>query len=252
LLSSWIDKVLGPRPVLAEPEGLGPDKRTAVVLWSAAFLLVLLIFKAGFSTPGALYSGWESISNRGLIQKLYWVAVGVVFYFLVPLAIIVFVFKESPARYGMRIRLTKKTAVFYITLIILMFPLLYWASGRPAFLRIYPFVKQLGPDWQKTILIWEAAYVLRFFCLEFFFRGYLLFALEAKLGYAAIAVSTLPYGVIHFGKPFPEALGAVFAGTILGFIALRTRTIIGGVIIHSSIAVLMDLFALWRKGFFSF
>jgi membrane protease YdiL (CAAX protease family) len=116
-------------------------------------------------------------------------------------------------------------------------------------LRVYPFVKQLGPEWQLTILIWEAAYVLRFFCLEFFFRGYVLFGLEAKLGYAAVAASTLPYGVIHYGKPFPEALGAVVAGAILGFIALRTRTIIGGVIIHSSIAVLMDVFALWRKGF---
>jgi membrane protease YdiL (CAAX protease family) len=249
-VSAWSDKLLGITPDLPKPAGLDPDRRAAVVLWSGAVLLVLLIFKAGFATPGAFYPGWETLDPRGLAQKLYWAATGVVFYLLVPLVIIVFVFKESPARYGMRLRLTRRTATFYLGLILLMLPLLYWASSRPAFLRIYPFVKQLGPDWHKTILLWEVAYVFRFFCLEFFFRGYLLFGLEAKLGYAAVAASTLPYGVIHFGKPFPEALGAVFAGTILGFIALKTRTIIGGVIIHSSIAVLMDMFALWRKGFF--
>ncbi len=38
-------------------------------------------------------------------------------------SIIVFVFKESPARYGLRFRLSRRAALFYVALILLMLPL---------------------------------------------------------------------------------------------------------------------------------
>ena len=78
----------------------------------------------------------------------------------------------------------------------------------------------------------------------------LLFGLVGKLGYGAIPATVLPYGIMHYAKPFPEALGAVIAGGVLGLLALRTRTIFGGALIHAAVAVSMDLLALWRKGSF--
>jgi hypothetical protein len=45
-------------------------------------------------------------------------------------------------------------------------------------------------------------------------------------------------------------LGAIVAGAVLGFLALRTRTIVGGLIIHCTVAVSMDMLALWRLGYF--
>ena len=248
-LTSWADRFLGRKPDLPGPRGLDADRRAAVILWTSAVILVLLIFRAGFTTPGQLFSKWASVDPRGLGAKLFWISWGLFFYFVVPVLVILFVFRESPARYGLRFYVTRRAALLYLGLILFMMPVLYWASASDAFLRTYPFVKHMGDDWRSTIVIWEIAYVARFICLEFFFRGYLLFGLEEKLGYTAIAVSTLPYGIIHFGKPFPEAMAAVLAGAILGFIALRTRTILGGALIHSTIAVAMDMFALWRKGF---
>jgi membrane protease YdiL (CAAX protease family) len=78
----------------------------------------------------------------------------------------------------------------------------------------------------------------------------LLFGLEKRFGYHAIAVSTLPYGVMHYGKPFPEALGAIAAGAVLGLLALRTRSIAGGAILHAGVAACVDLMALYRQGAF--
>ena len=91
---------------------------------------------------------------------------------------------------------------------------------------------------------------MRFVALEFFFRGFLLFSLEERLGYNAIAVAALPYGLIHYGKPFPEAMGAIVAGAVLGMFALRTRSIAGGALLHIFVATTMDMLALWRVGVF--
>ncbi len=246
---SWADRLLGEIPSFRRPRADDADRRTAVVLWTAAALLVLLIFKAGFNTPGDLYGGWSSVQSDGLGGKLYWAVWGYLLYGLAPLLIIVFVLRDSPASFGLRFYLTKKTALVYAAMLAVMLPLLFWASTRADFQRTYPLVRGLGDDWLGTVLIFEAARTARFICLEFFFRGYLLFGLEQKLGYAAIAAATLPYGIIHYDKPFPEAMAAVLAGAVLGFLALRTRTILGGAVIHSSVGATMDFLALWRKGF---
>jgi membrane protease YdiL (CAAX protease family) len=54
----------------------------------------------------------------------------------------------------------------------------------------------------------------------------------------------LPYLMIHFPKPWLEATGAIFFGLFPGMLALRTRSIWGGVLVHVSIALSMDLLAL--------
>ena len=241
--------VLGPVPDVPRPQGLDADRRATIALWTAAVLIILVLFNGGFDNAGDIYPGWL-MNEDGLAHHLYWVSWGFLFELLVPLAIILLVFRESPARYGVRWYMTKKTFILYATLLSVMLPLLLWASTRQSFLDTYPFVRDLGSNWQRTIAIWEVAYIMRFVTLEFFFRGYLLFALEEKLGYTAIAATTVPYAMIHFSKPFPEAMGAIVAGAVLGFLALRTRTIVGGLIIHCTVAVSMDMLALWRLGYF--
>ena len=50
--------------------------------------------------------------------------------------------------------------------------------------------------------------------------------------------------MIHYGKPMPETLGAIGAGIILGTIAMRTKSIWGGMLIHIGVAMTMDVLAL--------
>jgi membrane protease YdiL (CAAX protease family) len=231
------------------PEGLTPDRRAAVVLWSSALLIVVLIFQGGFDTPGDLYQGWRGVDENSLAGRMWWVVWGVLCYLIAPLAIILLVMRESPARYGFRVYFSARTLTAYAVLLLIMVIPLYWASQQQSFVNRYPMVNDLGTDWGR-IWTWEATRAFRFVCLEFFFRGYLLFGIEKRFGYNAIGVAALPYGVIHYGKPFPEALGAIVAGAVLGFLALRTRSIAGGAILHASVATSMDLLALFRKGAF--
>jgi membrane protease YdiL (CAAX protease family) len=57
-----------------------------------------------------------------------------------------------------------------------------------------------------------------------------------------------PYCMIHFGKPWPEAAAALPAGLVLGTLALGTRSIASGVVLHVTVALGMDLMALAQQG----
>ena len=225
---SW----LGPIADLPVPTGLTADKRAAVILWSSAPLLVLLVFQSGDNT---------------LRGRLWWAFWGAVVYLIVPLALILFVFRESPARYGLRLHVTRRTLAIYTALLVAMAAPLYWASHKPEFIARYPLVSDLGAD-SARIWLWQVVRAARFVCLEFFFRGYLVLGLEARFGLHSIAVSTIPYSLMHVGKPLPEALGAVVAGLVLGLLAQRSRSIAAGAALHIVIATAMDLIALYRRG----
>lgn len=58
------------------------------------------------------------------------------------------------------------------------------------------------------------------------------------------------YKAREYHKPLPEAMGAIVAGVVLGWLALRTRSIWGGVLLHVAVALSMDALALWRAAAF--
>ena len=68
------------------------------------------------------------------------------------------------------------------------------------------------------------------------------------LGSAAIFAMAVPYCMIHYGKPYLEAHGAIVAGVVLGSLAMRTRSIYAGFLVHITVAFMMDFLALWRRG----
>jgi membrane protease YdiL (CAAX protease family) len=246
--ASWLDTLFGPVPELPAPHTLDADKRASWALWSSATLLVLLDFQGGLEL-GDLNDAWSGLHASSLYGKMYWVAWGAFAYLLVPLAMVLGVFREAPSRYGLRVHFTRRMVWIYLVLLAVMGAVLYGVSFSPAFVDKYPMVNDLGDD-PGRVLLWEVTRGLRFVCLEFFYRGFLLFSLEARFGYHAIAVAALPYGIMHHNKPFAEALGAVLAGGVLGLLALRSRSIAGGALLHIAVATSMDMFALFRKGFF--
>jgi membrane protease YdiL (CAAX protease family) len=96
------------------------------------------------------------------------------------------------------------------------------------------------------LLAWESQYLATFVAVEFFFRGYLLFGLRRLLGSLSIFAAMVPYCLVHVLKPPSEALGSIVAGVLLGTLALRTGSIWCGVLLHSFIALAMDLLAAWQ------
>jgi membrane protease YdiL (CAAX protease family) len=135
----------------------------------------------------------------------------------------------------------------YLLLLSAILPAVIAVSFTRAFQDSYPFYRQAGRS-GVDFLVWEVSYLSTFVAVEFFFRGYLLFGLRRALGSHALFVSMLPYCMIHVLKPAPEALGSIFAGLLLGVLALATGSLWCGVLLHVSVAVSMDVLASLQRG----
>ncbi|MCA9541205.1 MAG: CPBP family intramembrane metalloprotease, partial [Myxococcales bacterium] len=56
------------------------------------------------------------------------------------------------------------------------------------------------------------------------------------------------YCMLHFQKTASESLGAIVAGVILGTLAMKYRSIWGGVALHWLVAISMDVLSLFHQG----
>jgi uncharacterized protein len=235
------------RPDESSPSGPRLELRLLVAFVYCAIVLTLLEYF--FLSSRVLASGWlrdVPPRDRDLWASLVWVAATSFFFLVVPAFIVRFWHREPLASVGFRVVGVVRHLPVYLLLFALMIPVLLMVAKRPDFLQTYPFVRRAVAD-RNVLIAWEAAYVFQFFALESFFRGYVLFTAARVLPRAAIAVTAAPYTMIHFHKPFPECMGALGAGLLLGFLALRYRSFLGGFVLHSLVAVTMDLLAVRQR-----
>ena len=191
-------------------------------------------------------SAWMAIRRSRFFELatyVYWAGWRVLGYFVVPALVVKFGFRAPLSEYGLRGRgFTKHLWVYGLFYCIVLVGVVAVSFTRSVSTH-YPFYDLASRSW-GDFLIWEALYAAQFFSLEFFFRGFWLRACKAQFGAGAVLAMVVPYCMIHYGKPLPETLGAIFAGLALGTLALRTRSIWGGILIHVGIAVSMDVAAL--------
>ena len=135
----------------------------------------------------------------------------------------------------------------YFFLLLLLVPVIVLASTQPDFLRVYPKVKNIAflnghahPIWPWRLL-YEFYYGLDFLSIELFFRGLLVIGLARYAGATAILPMAVFYCTIHFGKPLGECITSFFGGLILGVLAMRTRSILGGLMVHLGMAWMMEV-----------
>lgn len=217
---------------------------TAALVLIAGQYICKSNFILSFPAAGKMF---ESMIWPELWPDLYWAVTASINYFLLPSLIIKFVFRERIRDYGFGFERKKEIFLVYALMFCVMIIPLGIASSSAPFLAKYPLYDQAGAGW-KQLLIWEIGYGFQFVALEFFFRGFLLFTLARYIGSYAIFAMVVPYAMIHFGKPLTETIAAIIAGTVLGTLSLRVRSIYGGVFLHISVAVTMDILALFHKG----
>ncbi|MBS1597753.1 MAG: abortive infection protein [Bacteroidetes bacterium] len=136
----------------------------------------------------------------------------------------------------------------YALILLCMVPLIALASTQPDFQQTYPKLKMVyfitqheHPSWFWK-LIYEISYGLDFVSIELFFRGFLVIGFIRFAGINSILPMAAFYCTIHFGKPLGECISSFFGGLALGVIAYRTRSILGGLMVHLGIAWLMENF----------
>jgi membrane protease YdiL (CAAX protease family) len=183
-----------------------------------------------------------------LYTFVYWVLARVVGYLIVPIVIWKFCFpKVRILDMGLRVTGFFKHLGLYALCLGVVLLAMTVVGKNSDFSSYYPFYSAASRSW-FDLIVWESIYFLQFFGLEFFFRGFLLEALRRTMGSAAIFAVAVPYCMIHFGKPYLETHGAIIAGVVLGSLAMKTRSIYAGFLVHITVAFAMDYMALSGKG----
>jgi len=190
-----------------------------------------------------------SPTDNNLYSLLWWALISVAFYFVIPALFVVFVAKQRLRNIGLAVGIEKGFLKMFLVCIAVMLPLVYLMSHTSSFAAKYPFLQIYNGDpyFGWTLVVWELAYFAQFFGLEFFFRGFLLHSLKPVVGVYSVFVMTVPYTMIHFGKPMPETFAAILAGIFLGWLSYRNGNIWLGLMLHCSVALSMDIFALYNK-----
>ena len=196
--------------------------------------------------------GVEAVNatRSNIFSLVWWVTVSMTFYVIVPSIAVRFFQRRKLADVGLAHHFERGFWKVLAVAIAIMLPLTYWMSTTQGFSAKYPFLRIYdgSPYWSQTLLIWELVYFLQFFGLEFFFRGVLVHSFKQALGKYSILAMTVPYTMIHFGKPMPETFAAVMAGLFLGWLSYKNGTIWLGLVLHCTVAFSMDILALHHKG----
>ncbi len=177
----------------------------------------------------------------------WWAGTRVVGYVSPIFAWKIFYRDESILDFGLRTRGFFKHIWIYGLFLAVVLPAMFIVASAPDFGSYYPFYKGASRSW-VDFLCWEAMYFAQFFALELFFRGFWLRSLAKSFGSGAIFAMVVPYCMIHYGKPYLEACGAVLAGVALGSLSMKTKSIYQGFLVHIAVAGAMDLLALKNRG----
>ncbi len=246
-----LERLMGPNDLRLDRA----DRDAAIVLLTATSLLVLFFYwgrPGGYVASGTAARVRDLTAGSGIdfvgsgaymwwgISSLWWrlaVPFGIAWWFL----------GMRPRDLGLRFRGIGRHWPVYGAMFAVMIPVLVWASSFDSFLRFYPFYSRAGAG-GVAFWIYEVGYALQFVGVESFFRGFMTFGLAPRFGLLAVPMMTVPYTMIHFAKPMPEAVAAIVAGLVLGFMALRTRSFVPGIAVHVGVAIVMDLLVLARLG----
>ena len=259
LFFSWFDKI-DAESLCVDADRPHAQRQAAFTLMMVALcLLVIHYFKFNSNFQAALGmvstmlnqpEAWLSTRLQfsgfiALASQLWWGVWLLIGYVLIPFCFIRYVLGQHVIDFGLRLENTRAHWIWYLLLLcpIVVFAVL--ASFREDFVNHYPFYRMASRSW-FDLLSWELIYLSQFVFLEFFFRGFMLNALKPAFGSNAIFVMCVPYLMIHFPKPWLEASGAILFGLFLGLLAMRSRSIWGGVAVHAGVALSMDFAALMQ------
>lgn len=251
-----------------------------MILGSTFLLLMLWGYHGRVELLGLVTDDWKGpgtwIAGRPqLIPGLPWdqeaisFAVGFVLVVLIPILLIKLVYKQRLRDYGLCLpprNRWKVTLVGTGLLGLLAVIAVAFSHKDPEMRAEYPLFRDLAYLQQTGhFVLYELVYLLFFVCIEFIFRGYLLFGLyhvkdtEAApglsgvpgplvFGYYAILISMLSYTAWHLGKPTGELYGTLVWGIASGAAALTCRSIWPVVLVHWLMNVFIDL-TIIRGGF---
>jgi membrane protease YdiL (CAAX protease family) len=151
----------------------------------------------------------RSLRNQGIER--------VVTFGLIPLLLLL-ALREDPRRYGLGRGDVRRAAILGGAATLVTVPLIALLAGLPAIREWY------APS-MSTVTGVLVTNVLDLVPTEFLLRGFLLFALLRVMGPLGVVVATVPFFMIHIGKPDIEAISTLGGGLVFGWLNWRTGAI---------------------------
>jgi uncharacterized protein len=158
----------------------------------------------------------------------------VVLYLVIPLLIIMILFRENPKEYGFSFGDWKLGLAYTSLGILFMAPIIYLLGSGNVDMKTY--YERLLPGLPWTTFIDLIGW-------EFFFRGWILFTYVRKFGHDGLWLQSVPFALAHIGKPDIETLSTIFGGFAFGWVAYRTKSFFWPFLIHWFIATFIIIVA---------
>ena len=196
-----------------------PVRATVVVCVMVAGLL--LDFHRDFLPREVVYSRAPEVLRIATLQRF--ILIG-----LIPLAVVVLLFRDDPRRYGLRIGDWRAGLTLAGIGTAVMLPIVIWAGHQPDFAGYYAASVSSPTAVALTNLLDVSA-------AEFCFRGFLMFALLRTVGPLGIVLAAVPFTFSHFGKPELETVSTLLGGSIFGWLDWRTGSILYSAAAHAVI-----------------
>lgn len=161
-----------------------------------------------------------------------------IFYFIIPVLLILLLFREPLSAYGFTLGNWKAGLLWTAVSCLIMAAILYFVARTPSMQAYY---HARAP---KEIMRLIYLNGVELWGWEFIWRGFMLFGLASIIGPGpAILLQAVPFAFMHLGKPEVETLSTIFGGIGFGFVAWQTESFVYPFLIHWFIASFTMLLA---------
>jgi membrane protease YdiL (CAAX protease family) len=152
------------------------------------------------------------------------------YYGIFPILVILIALRKNPLDFGLRWG-NPRVWGFYTVVTCLIAAAILYASSFSTSLQSYYRQDDFN------LLTYFLTSCVSLSASEFMYRGFLLFGLKEKLKEGSILLQTIPFVLMHLGKPELETVSTIITGILFGYIAYRGKSYWPAFIIHLFINV---------------
>lgn len=217
----------------------GTQRKATVVLLLSS--LLLLVWKY-YGSPLALAHWCSPSTTTPPRVAAAWChfLITLILLGVLPALVVKGVFRQRLHDYGLRWGLTHGTWQTLLLFVPVFAMVGYLSASDPLLRAKFPINPQAGIS-AEAFALHAVTYLGYYLGWEFYFRGFMLFGLRESTGDVnAVLIQTLASSLLHIGGPASETFGAIGGGLLWGLLALRTRSIISGMLQHFTLGIALD------------